>query len=270
MLLASMLSAFKQGSATKNVAFCYYSYFMGPLRFHSNDHRPRPRNWQTSSSYPVPVPLMPTGEDSPDFSKDEAPRVPRKPQTTLKNSGRSFPEEWRRHRRALKDAHPDGWSPPKKLSREAMDGLRIMHAQNPDVFTTPILAEKFRISPEAVRRILKSKWEPTREKKQKLAIREKMEMRDRILMERVDETKSKIETILEKKAADEEESESYWSKWDPQTRHEAEQRQLVIHRPGLRGRGRQFGNDQPRFGGERQQRLARSRSRNTSMDLFFS
>lgn len=168
---------------------------------------------------------------------------------------------------AVKDAHPGGWSPPKKLSREAMDGLRIMHAQNPDIFTTPILAEKFRISPEAVRRILKSKWEPTRERRQKLAMREKMEVQDRHLMERVEETRSKIEVILEKKAADEEESELYWSKQDPQTRHEAERQRFASHRPGL---GRQLGSGRPRLGEERQQRPARTKTQNSNADLFFS
>lgn len=170
---------------------------------------------------------------------------------------------------ALKDAHPGGWSPPKKLSREAMDGLRIMHAQNPDVFTTPILAEKFRISPEAVRRILKSKWEPTRERKQKLAMREKIDGQVRNLMERVEETQSKIRTILEKKAADEEESELYWSKQDPQARHEAAERQrLMYHKPGSRGGRQQFGSGRPRQ--ERQQRPARSKAPNSKPDLFFA
>lgn len=171
---------------------------------------------------------------------------------------------------AVKDAHPGGWSPPKKLSREAMDGLRIMHAQNPDVFTTPILAEKFRISPEAVRRILKSKWEPTRERRQKLAMREKMEVQDRHLMERVEETRSKIEVILEKKAADEEESELYWSKQDPQTRHEAERQRFASRRPELRDRRQQLGNGRPRLGEERQQRPARTKTPNSDADLFFS
>ncbi|KZT65299.1 hypothetical protein DAEQUDRAFT_643870, partial [Daedalea quercina L-15889] len=67
------------------------------------------------------------------------------------------------HRAAMKKAFPQGWSPPRKLSREAMDALRALHATDPEVFTTPLLASKFRISPEAVRRILKSKWEPTQE-----------------------------------------------------------------------------------------------------------
>jgi hypothetical protein len=41
-----------------------------------------------------------------------------------------------------------------------MDDLRSLHAQDPYAWSTPRLAERFRISPEAVRRILKSKWRP--------------------------------------------------------------------------------------------------------------
>ncbi|KAF9010182.1 hypothetical protein BDQ17DRAFT_1299864 [Cyathus striatus] len=78
------------------------------------------------------------------------------------------PQEWRAHRQTIKKEFPDGWSPPHKLSREAMDGLRKLHRFDPQKFTTPVLAEKFRISPEAVRRILKSKWEPPRGKTAKL------------------------------------------------------------------------------------------------------
>lgn len=47
------------------------------------------------------------------------------------------------------------WAPGRKLSRAAMDGLRMLHAHDPEVFSTPVLANKFQISPEAVRRILK-------------------------------------------------------------------------------------------------------------------
>lgn len=42
-----------------------------------------------------------------------------------------------------------------------MEGIRALNAQYPDQFTTPVLAKKFEVSPEAIRRILKSKWRPT-------------------------------------------------------------------------------------------------------------
>lgn len=83
------------------------------------------------------------------------------------------PEQYRVHRQALKEKHPEGWLPPRKLSREAMDGLRALHHHDPKTFSTPVLANKFRISPEAVRRILKSKWAPSREREMELVAKEK-------------------------------------------------------------------------------------------------
>ncbi|KAJ2925422.1 hypothetical protein H1R20_g11692, partial [Candolleomyces eurysporus] len=102
------------------------------------------------------------------------------------------PEEWRKHREAIKKRFPDGWSPPRKISRDAMDGLRQLYNLNPETFTTQVLAEKFRISPEAVRRILKSKWEPSQKKKEKLVLREK-EHRKQVKTQRTG--KIKAETL---------------------------------------------------------------------------
>lgn len=53
-----------------------------------------------------------------------------------------------------------------------MDGLRTLHRHDPDSFTTPVLAEKFKISPEAVRRILKSRWQPDEKRKVQMAEKE--------------------------------------------------------------------------------------------------
>ncbi|KAJ7167329.1 hypothetical protein C8R43DRAFT_1121762 [Mycena crocata] len=82
------------------------------------------------------------------------------------------PAAWQKHRERLKEEFPDGWNPPRKLSREAMDGMRQLNRVNPETFTTPVLAERFKISPEAVRRVLKSKWTPPPEKRTKLLKRE--------------------------------------------------------------------------------------------------
>jgi len=68
------------------------------------------------------------------------------------------------HKAAMDKQFPEGWSPPRRLSREAMDGLRALHAHDPVTFSTPVLASKFKISPEAVARILKSKWKPSNER----------------------------------------------------------------------------------------------------------
>lgn len=70
-------------------------------------------------------------------------------------------EEWEIQKGALKRKFPDGWAPPKKLSPDAMEGIRHLHLVDPDKFTTPVLAAEFKVSPEAIRRILKSKWRPS-------------------------------------------------------------------------------------------------------------
>ena len=90
------------------------------------------------------------------------------------------PSRWAQHRASLKEKFPDGWAPPHKLSRAAMDGLRALHAHDPDTFTTPVLADKFRVSPEAVRRILRGKWQPTQEQRTRLLERERRHRQDRI------------------------------------------------------------------------------------------
>ncbi|PLN78827.1 hypothetical protein BDW42DRAFT_187161 [Aspergillus taichungensis] len=72
-------------------------------------------------------------------------------------------EGWQVQKDALKSKFREGWSPQKKLSPDALDGIRQLHAVAPDRFTTPVLAEQFKVSPEAIRRILKSKWRPSGE-----------------------------------------------------------------------------------------------------------
>lgn len=150
-------------------------------------------------------------EDAVDLSEDDDEPVLRKPVSKLtKRDPDAETEDWRRHARVIKEAFPSGWQPPKKLSRDAMEGLRLLHKQNPDIFTTPVLAEKFRISPEGVRRVLKSKWEPTRERRQKLAMREKDEILERSRAEFLEEAKSRIEAIAQQKQVQKEESDLYW------------------------------------------------------------
>lgn len=105
------------------------------------------------------------------------------------------PTEWRLHRAAVKKAFPEGWAPPKKLSRDAMDGLRALHEADPETFTTPLLAEKFKISPEAVRRILKSRFTPSEQRLAKVRQKE----RDGKEQKLQDELQKEIETFIQKK-----------------------------------------------------------------------
>lgn len=73
-------------------------------------------------------------------------------------------EPWKAHRAAMKRKFPQGFNPPARLSRESMDIVRKLHLSDPIKFSTPALAKQFKISAEGVRRILKSKWKPSKEK----------------------------------------------------------------------------------------------------------
>ena len=71
-------------------------------------------------------------------------------------------EPWQIQKSALTDKFgSSGWSPRKRLSPDALEGIRALHAQYPEKYTTPELAQHFKVSPEAIRRILKSKWRPS-------------------------------------------------------------------------------------------------------------
>ena len=52
----------------------------------------------------------------------------------------------------------EGWNPRRKLSPDAQRGIRELYALDPTLYSTPTLAEQFKVSPEAIRRILRSKW----------------------------------------------------------------------------------------------------------------
>lgn len=68
---------------------------------------------------------------------------------------------WKSQKLALRDKFEGkGWNPKKKLSRTEMDSIRLLREQFPDL-TASDLGERFKVSPEAIRRILKSKWKPT-------------------------------------------------------------------------------------------------------------
>ncbi|KAG6831706.1 hypothetical protein H0H87_004362 [Tephrocybe sp. NHM501043] len=140
---------------------------------------PRPRSILDDDDVPV------------DLSEDEdavngvRPNTP--PLHMRTPSKKATPEEFKIHREAIKKNFPGGWAPPRKLSREAMEGVRQMHRLDPEKFNTPFLADKFKISPEAIRRILKSRWEPPREKRLKLAERERVAKLEHLSLQKVRE-----------------------------------------------------------------------------------
>ncbi|KAH7270578.1 uncharacterized protein BKA55DRAFT_552125 [Fusarium redolens] len=74
---------------------------------------------------------------------------------------------WKIQKAALKEKFPEGWRPRKRLSPDALAGIRALNAQFPEVYTTEALSNKFEVSPEAIRRILRSKWQANPEEEEK-------------------------------------------------------------------------------------------------------
>jgi len=73
-------------------------------------------------------------------------------------------DTWKVQKAALEDKFGEqNWNPRKRISPDALAGIRALHAKSPETFSTAVLAEHFKITPEAVRRILKSKWQPNEE-----------------------------------------------------------------------------------------------------------
>ncbi|KAL9036839.1 MAG: hypothetical protein Q9180_004066, partial [Flavoplaca navasiana] len=71
-------------------------------------------------------------------------------------------ETWQVQKEAIASKFgSQGWKPRKRLSPDALEGIRALHAQFPDKYSTPVLADQFKVSAEAIRRILKSKWRPS-------------------------------------------------------------------------------------------------------------
>ncbi|KZL66050.1 mitochondrion organization and biogenesis protein [Colletotrichum incanum] len=75
-------------------------------------------------------------------------------------------EAWQIQKEALKKKFPEGWNPRKRLSPDAIAGIKALHAQFPEEYTLRTLADKFEVSPEAIRRILKSKWQASPEEEE--------------------------------------------------------------------------------------------------------
>ncbi|KIW78942.1 hypothetical protein Z517_08781 [Fonsecaea pedrosoi CBS 271.37] len=88
----------------------------------------------------------------------------RKPRLELRDLNvkpRKKLEPWQTQKVSLSKKFGDeGWNPRKRLSPDAMDGIRTLHEEDPERWSTPLLAQHFKVSPEAIRRILKSKWRP--------------------------------------------------------------------------------------------------------------
>uniref|UniRef100_A0A060T232 Required for respiratory growth protein 9, mitochondrial n=1 Tax=Blastobotrys adeninivorans TaxID=409370 RepID=A0A060T232_BLAAD len=83
-------------------------------------------------------------------------------------SNKNLPQ-WQRQMFALKEKlhESGGWKPGKKVSRDAMDKIRALKRTFPEI-NAGTIASHFQISPEAVRRILRSRWTPSEKEQQKI------------------------------------------------------------------------------------------------------
>ncbi|GAC94798.1 asparagine-tRNA ligase [Pseudozyma hubeiensis SY62] len=106
------------------------------------------------------------GPSAPRYTKSTAPKSTTPPASPRPKGmsriehelGKRLPD-WAVHRIALQRKFPDGWRPPKILSREAQEGIRLLHSSDPEQFDVVELSNRFRVSTESVRRILRSgKW----------------------------------------------------------------------------------------------------------------
>ncbi|KAL7748463.1 Required for respiratory growth protein 9 mitochondrial [Sorochytrium milnesiophthora] len=82
---------------------------------------------------------------------------------------------WKREKilRRHRDQTQGHWSPVKKLSREDMDKVRVLHSADPDTYSTRALSSTFKVSYEAIRRILHSKFVPTPERQRDMDTKRK-------------------------------------------------------------------------------------------------
>lgn len=91
-----------------------------------------------------------------------------KSKTTATTTDKSTPapkkERWQIDKAALKQKFGgEGWNPRKRLSPDTLEGIRALHSSDPATYSTQTLAEHFQVTPDAIRRILKSKWQPSAE-----------------------------------------------------------------------------------------------------------
>ena len=87
-------------------------------------------------------------------------------------------EEWKKHRHQFRHGHST-WKPKKRLTRYEMDHLRTLKQEDPDTWTLGKLSEAFGISVPSVVRILRSKFEPSPEVKQRQDVRVSKEREER-------------------------------------------------------------------------------------------
>ncbi|TGZ79281.1 hypothetical protein EX30DRAFT_115591 [Ascodesmis nigricans] len=108
----------------------------------------------------------------PEIEETYVPEKLQRLQKQIAETPRRARESWMYEKAAnIRKLGGERWDPKKKLSPEALEGIRALHAQDSERFSTPNLARHFEVSPEAIKRILKSKWKPTAEEAVKRDLR---------------------------------------------------------------------------------------------------
>jgi len=121
--------------------------FFSAVRQHAKPPPPAsPRSAESRRSPWSPRAKSPSTTDA--LEEENAPREPCR-------------TNWRAQKAALKaKLNGEAWNPRKKLSPDTMEGIRHLNSMHPDKFTTPVLSQHFKVSVEAIRRILKGNWRP--------------------------------------------------------------------------------------------------------------
>ena len=128
----------------------------------SQPGRPPARKEARLARFGAPRPDKPQFTDEIEVGSNVKPRTPgltsSAPPSTF-SAGRSV-------KRDPNPEPPGPWAPTKRLSPDALDGVRTLHAQYPERFTPDVLAAEFSVTHEAIDRILKSKWKPDAEEQE--------------------------------------------------------------------------------------------------------
>ncbi|KAI9844541.1 MAG: Required for respiratory growth protein 9 mitochondrial [Sclerophora amabilis] len=165
--------AAESSSPDKNSSY----YFISEPELHAEvapapSRPPRRRAHHTANAEP-PSPSPSPSSSSSTSSTDRPRATPKNPASTSSSASttststkpRPNPDRptWQIQKAALRSKFgpATAWQPRKRLSPDAIEGIRALHAQYPTRFTTPALAARFEVSPEAIRRILKGKWRPS-------------------------------------------------------------------------------------------------------------
>ncbi|EGW32887.1 uncharacterized protein SPAPADRAFT_49819 [Spathaspora passalidarum NRRL Y-27907] len=96
----------------------------------------------------------------------------------LNHKKHAEPTEWQKRELAIKKRYGE-WKPTKRLSREEMVKVKELSEQFPH-YKTADLANIFRVSPEAIRRILKSNWIPNDTDLDKLTARRERQRQEKM------------------------------------------------------------------------------------------